>query len=61
MEVYLLKIHALMNISLCYHVPIKWGLQLKDLMLWPSIAVDVNSMKTEERQKKTEKDRRKVR
>jgi hypothetical protein len=30
-------------------------------MLWPSIAVDVNSMKTEERQKKTEKDRRKVR
>ena len=27
-------------------------------MLWPSIAVDVNSMKTEERQKKTEKDRK---
>ena len=50
-----------MNISLCYRVPIKWGLQLKDLMLWLSIAVDVNSMKTEERQKKTEKDRRKVR
>ena len=50
-----------MNISLCYHVQIKWGLQLKDRMLWPSIAVDVNSMKTEERQKKTEKDRRKVR
>ena len=50
-----------MNISLCYRVQIKWGLQLKDLMLWPSIAVDVNSMKIEERQKKTEKDRRKVR
>lgn len=47
-----------MNISLCYRVPIKWGLQLKDLMLWLSIAVDVNSMKTEERQKKTEKDRK---
>ena len=46
-----------MNISLCYHVQIKWGLQLKDLMLWPSIAVDVNHMKTEERQKKTEKER----
>lgn len=57
----MLKIHVLMNISLCYHVRIKWELQLKDLMLWPSIAVDVNSMKIEERQKKTEKDRRKVR